>query len=36
VCRAFLARLLIIYAPAASDLLRRMADEFDWLAENTS
>ena len=31
VCRVFLARLLIVYVPAAPDLLRRIADELDWL-----
>lgn len=31
VCRVYLARLLMVYGPAAPDLLRRMADELDWL-----
>ena len=31
VCRVFLARLLMVYGPAAPDLLRRMADELEWL-----
>jgi len=26
-------RLLMVYGPAAPDLLRRMADELEWLAE---
>ena len=34
VCRVFLARLLMVYGPAAPDLLRRMADELEWLAES--
>ena len=31
VCRVFLARLLTCYGTAAPDLLRRMADELEWL-----
>jgi len=31
VCRVFLARLLMVYGPAAPDLLRRMAAELEWL-----
>jgi len=31
VCRVFLARLLAAYGPAAPDLLRRIADELEWL-----
>ena len=31
VCRVFLARLLAAYGPVAPDLLRRMADELEWL-----
>jgi hypothetical protein len=31
VSRVFLARLLVVYGPAAPDLLRRIADEVDWL-----
>jgi len=30
-CRVFLARLLMVYGPAAPDLLRRLADELKWL-----
>ena len=30
-CRVFLARLLMVYGPAAPDLLRRIADELEWL-----
>jgi len=29
----FLARLLMVYGPAAPDLLRRMADELEWLEQ---
>jgi len=31
VCRVFLAQLLVVFGPAAPDLLRRMADELEWL-----
>ena len=31
VCRVFLARPLMVYGPTAPDLLRRMADELEWL-----
>jgi len=31
VCRVFPARLLTVYGPAAPDLLRRNADELEWL-----
>ena len=31
VCRVFLARLLSVYGPAVPDLLRRFADECEWL-----
>jgi len=31
VCRVFRARLLAVYGPAAPDLLRRIADELEWL-----
>jgi hypothetical protein len=31
VCRVFLARLLMVYGPAAPDPLRRIADELEWL-----
>ena len=34
VCRVFLARLLAAYGPAAPDLLRRMADELEWLEQD--
>jgi len=30
-CRVFLARLLMVYGPAAPEVLRRMADELEWL-----
>jgi len=30
--RVFLARLLIVHGEDAPDLLRRMADELEWLA----
>ena len=30
-CRVFLARLLIVYGEDAPDVLRRMADELEWL-----
>ena len=29
--RVFLARLLMVYGPAAPEMLRRMADELGWL-----
>ena len=32
-CRVFLARLLMVYGPAAPDVLRRMADEGEWLEQ---
>jgi hypothetical protein len=32
-CRVFLARLLMVYGPAAPDLLRQMADELEWLEQ---
>jgi hypothetical protein len=31
VCRVFLARLFMVYGPAAPGLLRQMADELEWL-----
>lgn len=31
VSRVFLARLLVAFGPAAPDLLRRIADELEWL-----
>ena len=34
VCRVFLARLLIVYGPAAPDLLRRLADELESLEQD--
>jgi len=33
VCRVFLARLLMVHGKDAPDVLRRMADELEWLAE---
>jgi len=30
-CRVFLARLLMVYGEDAPDMLRRMADEREWL-----
>ena len=30
----FLARLLMVYGTEAPDVLRRMADELEWLAES--
>jgi len=33
VCRVFLARLLIVHGEDAPEVLRRIADELEWLAE---
>ena len=33
VCRVFLARLLTVHGEDAPDVLRRTADELEWLAE---
>ena len=30
-CRVFLARLLMVHGEVAPHILRRMADEFEWL-----
>ena len=30
-CRVFLARLLIVHGEDAPEVLRRMADELEWL-----
>ena len=30
-CRVFLARLLMVYGEDAPEMLRRMADELEWL-----
>jgi len=30
-CRVFLARLLMVHGEAAPEVLRRMADELEWL-----
>ena len=30
-CRVFLARLLMVHGEDAPDVLRRMADELEWL-----
>jgi hypothetical protein len=32
-CRIFLARLIMVYGPAAPDLLRKLADDLEWLEE---
>ena len=32
-CRVFLARLVMIHGEDAPEVLRRMADELEWLAE---
>jgi hypothetical protein len=32
-CRVFLARLLMVHGEDAPEVLRRMADELEWLAE---
>lgn len=32
--RVFLARLLMIHGPKAPDVLRRIADELEWLGED--
>jgi hypothetical protein len=31
VCRVFLARLVMVYGTDAPEVLRRMADELEWL-----
>ena len=33
VCHVFLARLLMLHGENAPEVLRRMADELEWLAE---
>ena len=32
-CRVFLARLFMVHGEYAPEVLRRMADELEWLAE---
>ena len=32
-CRVFLARLLMVHSEGAPEVLRRMADELEWLEE---